>query len=215
MEVCGAQSLKNEVGGSIRNSQGPVPASLFLLCMLWDGGGYGVICVRFIMHLSGETRSSPAVCVHVNNVTGDRRKLGGIKSGCSAVQRGPHPIRSASNQETCRPTGTAAYAHTLFNARPSSDSFINIISNCPVHCGSIDAECRQRAGSIAVHRNGIILSDFPRSHKTEVAEYRCSCGAKPLPKLSPALKVNSSLFGILIFIIIIHAHIDWKTGSLC
>lgn len=41
LEVCGEESLKDEVKGSIRNSRGPVHASVFLLrrCTLWDGAG--------------------------------------------------------------------------------------------------------------------------------------------------------------------------------
>lgn len=54
----------------------------------------------------------------------------------------------------------------------SSNSFINIIGNCPVHCESIHADWRQHARSDTVHHHWISLPEVTQSHKSESAEYR-------------------------------------------
>lgn len=118
----------------------------------------------------------PAVCVHVNNVTGDRRKLENQLQTrlCCTVRPTGLDLLTISNMQTSY--DTAACAHSNQHVPLSSrNSFINIISNCPVHGKSIDADQKQYAGSVTVHHHQFILLQFTQSHRTNTAEYRCSC----------------------------------------
>lgn len=125
--------------------------------------------------------SSTAVCVHVNNKMWDR------DSNYFESNPGRLCLLPISSMLTSCVRSARHVSPT------SSNSFINIISNCPVQRKSIDADWRQHAGSNTVQRSWIILPKFTPSHNTEAAEYRCSWNVKLCRPNCCSLEVSSPL----------------------